>query len=311
MNKSNFSIITFYEFKNIDDLDIQKIELKKFCLFNKLRGTVILAKEGINGSIAGSSDSISKFISYLGSQSFKNLELKFSYYKYMPFNRLKIKSKKEIVTFKSQLTDPEIIKGNYIPPKDWNSTIKDNGTILIDVRNHFEFKMGSFENAINPKTKSFSEFKKFVDNHLSNFKEKKLAIFCTGGIRCEKASSYMINSGFKNVNQLKGGILKYLEEIPKKDSKWKGECFVFDNRVSLKNELKEGSYSLCYGCRQPLARDDKSSKHYISGISCHNCFDKTSLEKKKNLLERNKQITIAKKRGVFNRYIKQSILEYE
>ena len=182
---------------------------------------------------------------------------------------------------------------------------------MIDVRNEFEVKIGSFAGAVNPKTKSFTDFKSFVQKKLNKSKNKKIAMFCTGGIRCEKASSYMMMKGFKNVAQLDGGILKYLEKTPKKDSMWNGECFVFDGRVSLKNELKDGTYKLCHACWLPISDKDTYSKYYNPGVSCHNCFDKTSEEKKKNLLERNKQIKLDKKRGNFNRFIKHSISDYE
>ena len=311
MNNNFFTIITFYQFKKISNKEELILKLKNFCKFNKIKGTLLVAEEGINGTIAGKNKSIDEFILLLNSLNFFDHNLKKSYSFFMPFQKIKVRPKKEIVTLRTKFSNPETISGKKINYLDWNNHIRDEETIIIDVRNEFEIKLGSFEKSINPKTKSFTDFKSFVKNELSDFKNKKIAMYCTGGIRCEKASSYMIMKGFKDVSQLDGGILKYLENTKKTNSLWKGECFVFDNRVSLKNELKEGSYSLCHGCRQPLTRDDKSSKHYISGISCHNCFDKTSLEKKKNLLERNKQINLAKKRGAFNRYIKQSILEYE
>ena len=311
MNNNFFTIITFYKFKKINNKEELILKLKNFCKFNKIKGTILVAEEGINGTIAGLNKSINEFILLLNSLQFSDVNLKKSYSLYMPFQKIKVRQKKEIVTLRTKFSNPETISGKKINYLDWNNYIRDKETIIIDVRNEFEIQLGSFEKSINPKTKSFTEFKSFVKNDLCNFKNKKIAMFCTGGIRCEKASSYMIMKGFKDVYQLDGGILKYLENIKKTNSLWKGECFVFDDRVSLKNELKEGSYSLCHGCRQPLSIEDKSSKHYISGISCHRCFDKISQEKKKKLLERKKQITLAKKRGVFNRYIKQSILEYE
>ena len=192
---------------------------------------------------------------------------------------------------------------SHIEPAKWNKLIRDKNTFLLDARKPFEHEVGTFKRSINPNVDNFREFPSYLKNLKKN---KTIAMFCTGGIRCEKASSYMINSGFKNVNQLKGGILKYLEEIPKKDSKWKGECFVFDNRVSLKNELKEGSYELCHACRSPVSKQQKKSSFYIKGISCSNCHNKISLEKKKSLIERNKQILISKKRGLYNPYIKYS-----
>ena len=306
MNNSDFTIITFYQFKQIDYQEDLKKRLKEFCLFNKIRGTTIIAKEGINGTLAGLEDSIKKLICLMVSEGFNNLELKFSIYKYMPFNRIKIKLKKEIVTFRSKSVDPENITAKHVNEKEWNMLIDDNKTIVVDVRNDFEYSMGSFEKAINPKTKNFTEFKKYIDTNLKNYKEKKIAIFCTGGIRCEKASSYMIKKGFTDVNQLQGGILKYLEKIPKKISKWKGECFVFDNRVSLKNGLEKGTYELCHACRQPINFEQRKSEKFVKGISCPQCFGKISLHKKKSLIERNKQINLSKRKGIYNPYIKIS-----
>ena len=304
MNNSNFTIITFYQFKKINDPALLKEELKQCCLFNKIRGTTIIAKEGVNGTLAGLNDSINIFLSLMSNKGFKNLELKYSYYKFFPFNRLKIKFKKEIVTFRSKYLDPEHKKGKYINVNNWNVLIKDKETIVIDVRNDFEFKLGTFQGAANPHTKNFTEFKKYVDQELTNYKQKKIAMFCTGGIRCEKASSYMINQGFKDVNQLKGGILKYLEAMPKNHSIWNGECFVFDNRVSVQNELKEGTYVLCHACRYPVSYKEKKSKFYKKGLSCPNCYDKISLKKKKALIERNNQISFSKRKGIYNPYIK-------
>jgi len=304
MNNSNFTIITFYQFKKINDPAILKEELKQFCSFNKMRGTIIIAKEGINGTLAGLKDSIRIFVSLMFNKGFNNLELKFSYYKFLPFNRLKIKFKKEIVTFRSKFLDLEFKKGQYIHANNWNELIEDKNTLVIDVRNDFEYKLGSFQGAVNPQTKNFTDFKKYIDKKLTKDKKKKIAIFCTGGIRCEKASSYMISQGFKDVNQLKGGILKYLEEIPEYNSIWSGECFVFDNRVSVQNELREGTYELCHACRYPVSLKEKKSKFYKKGLSCNNCYDKISLKKKKALIERNKQISISKRKGIYNPYIK-------
>jgi len=304
MNNSNFTIITFYQFKRINDPAILKEELKQFCSFNKMRGTIIIAEEGVNGTLAGLKDSIKIFVSLMYKKDFTNLELKYSYYKFMPFNRLKIKFKKEIVTFRSKFLDLEFKKGQYIHANNWNELIEDKNTLVIDVRNDFEYKLGSFQGAVNPQTKNFTDFKKYIDKKLTKDKKKKIAIFCTGGIRCEKASSYMISQGFKDVNQLKGGILKYLEEIPEYNSIWSGECFVFDNRVSVQNELREGTYELCHACRYPVSLKEKKSKFYKKGLSCNNCYDKISLKKKKALIERNKQISISKRKGIYNPYIK-------
>ena len=307
MIKSKFTIITFYQFKKIDDIINIKNELVHSCKFNKIKGTIILAEEGINGTIAGLFESIKKFESHLLSLGFANYNPKYSYSKFMPFFRLKIRNKKEIVTLRSKDVDPENITGKKIRPKDWNNLISDKETILIDVRNNFEVEMGTFKNSINPNTKSFTEFKSYLKNNLNKAKDKKIAMFCTGGIRCEKISSYMIKKGFKDVNQLHGGILSYLEKTSHENSLWNGECFVFDNRVSVKNELKDGTYELCHACRYPLPSDSLKSEKYKKGISCPNCFGKISESKKQSLKDRNKQITLAKKKGLYNPFIKQTI----
>ena len=307
MIKSKFTIITFYQFKKIDDILNIKNELVHFCKFNKIKGTIILAEEGINGTIAGLFESIKKFESHLLSIGFANYNPKYSYSKFMPFFRLKVRNKKEIVTLRSKDVDPENITGKKIRPKDWNNLISDKETILIDVRNNFEVQMGTFKNSINPNTKSFTEFKSYLKNNLNKAKDKKIAMFCTGGIRCEKISSYMIKKGFKDVNQLHGGILSYLEKTSHENSLWNGECFVFDNRVSVKNELKDGTYELCHACRYPLPSDSLKSKKYTKGISCPNCFGKISEAKKQSLKDRNKQISLAKKKGLYSPYIKQTV----
>ena len=307
MINSKFTIVTFYQFKKIADILIIKNELTRFCKFNKIKGTIILAEEGINGTIAGISTSIKKFESHLLSLGFANYNPKYSYSKFMPFFRLKVRNKKEIVTLRSKDVDPENITGKKIRPKDWNNLILDKETILIDVRNNFEVEMGTFKNSINPNTKSFTEFKSYLKNNLNNAKDKKIAMFCTGGIRCEKISSYMIKKGFKDVNQLHGGILSYLEKTSHANSLWNGECFVFDNRVSIKNELKDGSYELCHACRYPLSQEMLKSKKYKKGTSCPNCYGKISESKKKSLKDRNKQIAVAKKKGLYSPYIKQTV----
>ena len=304
MKKMYFSIITFYQFKKNNNIDNLQKKIKIFCSFHKIRGTILIAKEGINGTVAGFEKSINLFNKELNKNGFNNVEKKISKYDFMPFNRLKVKIKKEIVTFDKSNLDVENITGKHVSFNQWNSIISEKNTLLIDVRNNFEVEMGSFSGAVNPNTNKFSEFKKYIDVNLSESKNKKIAIFCTGGIRCEKASSYMIQKGFKNVLQLKGGILKYLQNTPIDKSKWNGECFVFDNRVSIQNEMKEGTFELCHACRFPISKKDRKSSRYKKGISCPKCFSKISKDKKRKLTERNKQITIAKKKGLYNPYIK-------
>ena len=310
MNNNKFTIISFYQFRQLKNLLLLKKFFVDYCSFQKLRGTILLAPEGINGVLAGLEHPIKLFEKKIISKGFNNLEFKYSYHKYMPFNRLKIKNKKEIITFAHIKLDVENNTATHVKAENWNNIIENKDTLLLDVRNEFEYKIGTFKNALNPKTKNFSDFKKFVDKELSLNKHKQIAMFCTGGIRCEKASSYMLRKGFKNLYQLKGGILQYLEKIQKNKSKWKGECFVFDNRVSVKNKLSIGTYELCFGCRMPISMEDRNSEKYEKGVSCIKCFNLLSNEKKERLRERNKQIKIAKKKGIYNPYIKYTPLNF-
>ena len=304
MNNNKFTIISFYQFRQLKNLLLLKKFFGKICFFQKLRGTILLAPEGINGALAGFNHSIKIFEKKIYSKGFSNLEFKYSYYKYMPFNRLKIKIKNEIITFSRMKLNVENNTATKVNPEDWNSLIKNKDTLVLDVRNEFEYEVGTFKHSLSPKTKNFSEFKQFVDKNLSPQNYMQVAMFCTGGIRCEKASSYMLKKGFQNLYQLKGGILKYLEKIPKDQSRWQGECFVFDSRVSVKDELASGTYVLCYGCRMPLNKNDYISKKYEKGVSCPKCCHNLSDDKKKKLRERNKQIEIAKRKGIYNPYIK-------
>ena len=310
MNNTEFTIITFYQFRKFNDLEKQKKRLKNFCFFHKIKGTILLADEGINGTVAGLITSINLFEKKLKEIGYKKMQIKYSSYLFMPFNRLKIKIKKEIVTFDGSNYNVEKNAAQHINPKEWNKLIAEEDTCVVDVRNNFENEIGTFKGSINPNTKNFSEFKKFANNFLNNFKKRKIAMFCTGGIRCEKASSYLKSKGFKNIFQLNGGILKYLEKVSKNDSKWKGECFVFDNRVTVKNSLVKGTYELCHGCRYPVSFKNRKSLKYIEGISCPKCYNKISAEKKIKLKERNKQIKISKKKGLYNPYIKITTMDY-
>ena len=310
MKKNDFKIYSFYQFKKIKNPINFKSLIKEFCQFNKLKGTIIIADEGINGTIGGLDESIKIFEKELFKLNFSALTYKYSRSKYMPFHRLKIRNKKEIITFTKKNINVEKYKGEFIEASKWNKLIDDKEVYLVDVRNDYESKIGSFHGSIKSNTKKFKDFKKFIENNLVDIKSSKIAMFCTGGIRCEKASAYMNEMGFKNLYQLKGGILKYLEEVPKKKSKWKGECFIFDNRVSVKNEMKIGSYELCHGCRMPILDKDKLSKNYEYGVSCENCYNKLTKNKKENLRQRNKQIKIAKKRGLYNPYIRHTPVDY-
>jgi len=210
---------------------------------------------------------------------------------------MKVKLKKEIVTMGVKEVDPNLVVGTYVKPEDWNAIISDPSVVVLDTRNDYETHIGTFKGAIDPKTTTFREFPKYVQNHLDKNKNKKVAMFCTGGIRCEKASSYMKQQGFEEVYHLQGGILKYLETVPKEESLWEGECFVFDQRVGVKHGLEVGDYDQCYACRMPLSQEEMQSKKYTAGISCPHCYDKTSEAKKAALTERQKQVVLAKQRG--------------
>ena len=291
-------IVALYKFCKIEDpIYFQKFIKSELSSLNIL-GTIIIGEEGINGTISGNESSLNEAITSLKSINlFQDLDLKESYSSKKPFLRLKIKIKEEIVSMGLRDIDPTTQAGQYVVPEAWNNLINDKDTVLIDTRNNYEYSIGSFENSLNPETNNFKEFPKWVEKqgfNESDKKSKNFAMFCTGGIRCEKASSYMKNHGFKNVFHLKGGILKYLEKIDVEDSKWKGECFVFDDRVSVKHDLSEGEYDLCHGCRTPITEQDKLSSNYVKGVSCQHCINEKTTEQVKRYKSRQKQINLAK-----------------
>ena len=299
---NNICIISFYKFVTILDLEKLKIQIENICSMFETKGTILIAPEGINGTIEGSKNNIKKFLETLkNNKHFSDIIPKYSYSSKDSFNRMKVRLKKEIVTIGNTEVNPNKYIGKYIEPNDWNELISDPNTILIDTRNEYEVAIGTFKGAINPKTKSFRDLPNWIKNNLENeddnYKDKKIAMFCTGGIRCEKSTSYLVQKGFTNVSHLKGGILKYLENIPKKKSLWDGECFVFDQRVSVAEELKPGSYLMCHGCRMPLKPEDTKLKSYIHGVSCKYCHNKKSAESKKRYADRQKQINLALERG--------------
>jgi len=272
------------------------------CVAHHIKGTILLAREGINGTIAGLPADIHAVLHFLRTDAvfkgkFANLEHKESYADEHPFYRMKVKLKKEIVTMGVPSVNPNNTVGTYVKPEDWNALISDPAVILLDTRNDYEVHIGTFKNAADPKTATFREFPKYVAENLDKTKHKKVAMFCTGGIRCEKASSYMLEQGFDEVYHLQGGILKYLETVPESQSLWQGECFVFDQRVAVKHGLEVGDYDQCYACRVPLSPEELESPQYTPGISCPHCYDKTSEAKKAALTERQKQVILAKKRG--------------
>lgn len=265
---------------------------------NGVKGTLLLASEGINGTIAGSREAIDNVINWLKlDPRFTNLTTKESFDESNPFYRTKVKLKKEIVTMGIEGIDPNHTVGSYVKPKDWNALISDPEVLLVDTRNDYEISIGTFENAVDPKTTNFREFPQYVKDNLDPEKHKKVAMFCTGGIRCEKSTAYLKEQGFDEVYHLEGGVLKYLEEVPEEETMWKGECFVFDNRVSVNHQLEKGQYDQCHGCRLPITEEDKQSEKYMEGISCHQCFDNITEEQKQRFSEREKQIRLAKERG--------------
>jgi len=265
----NFIVAALYKFAKLNDYKEIQPKLLAFCIAQNIKGTLLLAEEGINGTVAGSRTEIDALIEYLKKDPrLKDIEHKESYANEMPFYRMKVRIKKEIVTLGVDGIDPNYKVGTYVKPQDWNALISDPDVILIDTRNDYEYDIGTFKGAIDPKTTTFREFPEYVSKNLDAKQHKKIAMFCTGGIRCEKASSFMIEQGFEEVYHLQGGILKYLEEVPKEESLWEGECFVFDQRVSVKHGLEIGDYDQCHACRHPLSPAEMQSEQYVAGISC-------------------------------------------
>lgn len=299
-NKNEILVAALYKFVEIDDLLSLQSNLYEICEKNNIMGTILIANEGINGTISGKNNEINQTISLLKSDKrFANIEIKYSSTNKQPFHRMKVRLKKEIVTIGLPEINPNKKVGTYVKPEDWNDLISDPNVIVIDTRNKYETKIGSFQNALDPETSSFREFPDWVKKFKSSKENanKKIAMFCTGGIRCEKASSLMKEEGFKDVYHLQGGILKYLETIDKENSLWNGECFVFDQRVCLTDELEVGSYKMCFACRMPITEEEMQNEKYIEGISCIYCYDKTTKEKKERFGSRQKQILLAKERG--------------
>lgn len=292
------AICALYKFTRLDDFETIQLPLKGFLDSLSVKGTLLLAREGINGTISGNQSSLEKVLEYLQSDSrFLGLEYKFSYSKKTPFKRLKVKLKKEIVTMGLTEIDPTYSVGTYVKPKDWNKLINDPDVVLIDTRNNYEYEIGSFKGAVNPKTETFREFPSFTKNSLEKYRNKKIAMFCTGGIRCEKSTAYLKSQGYKDVFHLQGGILKYLEEVNEDESLWEGECFVFDDRVAVKHNLEQGQYDQCHACRFPITKEDTMHPHYEKGASCPRCFGTKNSNQMSRYREREKQVQLAKKRG--------------
>ena len=292
------TICALYKFTRLDDFEEIQDPLKLFLDSLNIRGTLLLAREGVNGTIAGDKDSIIKSLDYLQKDKrLVGLEYKFSYSEKPPFKRLKVKLKKEIVTLGVSNIDPTFSSGTYVKPADWNELINDPDVVLIDTRNNYEFEIGSFKGSINPNTETFRQFPAYTKNNLEKYRDKKIAMFCTGGIRCEKSTAYLKSKGFENVFHLQGGILKYLEEVKEDDSLWEGECFVFDDRVAVKHNLELGKYDQCHACRFPITEEDKEHPHYEKGTSCPRCYGTKNLSQVNRYREREKQVQLAKSRG--------------
>ena len=290
-----FHILGFYKFKKFNNLKDFKDRFTSFLKFNSVRGTIIVSSEGINGTISGKHKNINIILRNIKSFcKFKKFDSEnHSRCNFQPFIKGKVKIKKEVVPLGKKNFSINT-KSTYVDPHKWNSILKKKDIKIIDVRKNFEHNLGTFNGAKNPKLDNFREFPKYLENFN---KKDKIAMFCTGGIRCEKVTNYLKNKGFNNLYQLKGGILNYLKSIRKKESLWRGECYVFDNRVSVKHKLEIGSYSICSGCRKPVSINEKKSKKYREGISCPKCYDNLSISQKKRFLMRQKQILAAKRTG--------------
>jgi UPF0176 protein len=290
-------VAALYRFVTLDDFEALREPLLTVCQEQGVKGTLLLAHEGINGTIAGSRAGIDAAIAWLRADDrMADLSWKESFDEAQPFYRMKVKLKREIVTMGVSDVDPNEVVGTYVKPTDWNTLISDPDVLLIDTRNDYEVEIGTFKGAVDPHTKTFREFPDYVKQNVDPARHKKVAMFCTGGIRCEKASSYMKQQGFEEVYHLEGGILKYLEEVPQEQSLWQGECFVFDNRVTVKHDLTAGSFDQCHGCRRPISDEDKQSEFYEKGVACPHCFDELTEDQKARFRERQKQVELARQR---------------
>ena len=293
-----YIISTFYKFLVLENYKELKIKFDKSLSKTNIKGTILLANEGVNGTIAGSESDLKKFFLYMDKFSqFKDITPKFSSSNKNPFLRMKVRLKKEIVTIGIPEVSPSNLVGKYLNVEEWNEFLNGSDSIIIDTRNDYEVSIGTFKNSINPKIKSFRNFPNWVQKNLIDkkvSKKSKIGMFCTGGIRCEKSTSYLKQLGFENVFHLDGGILKYLENVKSDENEWKGECFVFDYRVSLNDSLEKGEYDMCYACRMPLNKENKKNKHYLKGQSCEYCYDQTTIKQKKRFNEREKQIKLSK-----------------
>ena len=293
-----FTVAALYHFTRVADPAQWQEPILELCQAEGIRGTLLIASEGLNGTVAGSRNGIDKLLAHLRAlPGCAALEHKESSASEMPFNRMRVRLKKEIVTMGQPNVDPTASVGHYVGTDEWNELIAAPDVVVIDTRNDYEVGIGTFEGAVDPETKTFRDFPAWWQSNKDRFHNKRVAMFCTGGIRCEKSTNYLIGQGVEDVFHLKGGILKYLEEVPEEDSKWQGECFVFDQRVSVGHGLVEGSYDQCYACRRPITEADKSRPEYEKGVACHQCIDEYTASDRTRFQERQKQIKLAAKRG--------------
>lgn len=293
-----FTIAALYHFTRFDDPAAVQKPLAQLCCAEGISGTLLLAHEGINGTIAGSRAGIDRVLAHLRAlPGCADLEWKESHAPQQPFRRLKVRLKREIVTMGQPDVNPRAAVGHYVDPADWNALIQSPDVAVIDTRNDYEVAIGTFEGAVDPETASFREFPAWWEANRHRFHNKRIAMFCTGGIRCEKSTNYLLGQGVDEVYHLKGGILKYLEEVPEDQSTWQGDCFVFDGRVSVSHGLRVGPHELCYACRRPILPADMERAEYEHGVSCHQCIDETTENDKARFRERQKQIALAEARG--------------
>ncbi len=296
--ESDQVVAALYRFVALEDFADLKPPLLAVCFEAGVKGTLLLAREGINGTIAGSRAGVDTVIAWLRQDPrLHALDWKESYHAAAPFHRMKVKLRREIVTMGVEDVDPTACVGRYATALEWNALIDDPECLVIDTRNDYEVAVGSFRGAVNPGTQSFRDFPEWVQNNLDPARHTKVAMFCTGGIRCEKSTSYLVSQGFEDVWHLKGGILKYLEDMPESESRWEGECFVFDSRVAVNHRLEKGSFDQCYACRHPITETDKASKHYEKGVSCPRCYGDLTANKQARFQERQKQVELAARRG--------------
>ncbi|WP_114965458.1 rhodanese-related sulfurtransferase [Alkalilacustris brevis] len=293
-----FTVAALYHFARLDDPAALAGPLRALCAQAGVRGTLLLAREGVNGTIAGPRAGVDAVLDHIRSwPGCAALEWKESTAPEWPFGRMKVRLKREIVTMGCPEADPTQAVGQYVAPQDWNALISAPDVAVIDTRNAYEVAIGSFDGAVDPGTESFRDFPAWWEANRERFHNKRIAMFCTGGIRCEKATSYLMAQGVDEVYHLKGGILQYLEDVPESESQWQGECFVFDGRVALGHGLRQGRHQLCHACRQPLAPEDRTHPHYEPGVSCHRCHDRFTEADRARFRERERQVRLAEARG--------------